>query len=54
MTMVFVNHERGFAREAAEKILFMADREIIEQGTPDDIFNHPKDSRIQECIARIL
>ncbi len=54
ITMVVVTHEMGFAREAADKILFMCDREIIEQGTPADIFEAPKDPRIREFINSIL
>ena len=54
MTMVVVTHEMGFAREAADKILFMADKTIIACGTKEDIFEHPKDPRIQNFIASIL
>ncbi len=45
MTMLIVTHEIGFAKEVANKILFMADGEILESGTPDEIFNHPKYER---------
>lgn len=54
MTMVVVTHEMGFAREAADKILFMCDREIIESGTPEEIFERPRDPRIKEFISSIL
>ena len=54
MTMVVVTHEMGFAREAADKILFMCDREIVESGTPAEIFENPKDQRIKEFIKSIL
>lgn len=54
ITMVVVTHEMGFAREAADKILFMCDREIIEQGTPTEIFETPRDPRIREFINSIL
>lgn len=54
MTMIVVTHEMGFAREVADKILFMGDHVIIEEGTPEDIFEHPKDSRITEFVSKIL
>ena len=54
MTMVVVTHEMGFAKEAASKILFMCDKEIIAEGTKEDIFDHPKDRRIKEFIDSIL
>ena len=54
MTMVVVTHEMGFAREAADKILFMADRSIVACGTKEEIFDHPEDVRIKNFIASIL
>ena len=54
MTMIVVTHEMGFAREAADKILFMGDHQILEEGTPEEIFNHPKDPRISEFVSKIL
>jgi len=45
MTMLIVTHEIGFAKEVAAKILFMSDGEILESGTPDEIFNNPKNER---------
>jgi len=54
MTMVVVTHEMGFAREAADKILFMADRSIVACGTKEDIFDNPEDDRIKNFIASIL
>ncbi|NLD87512.1 MAG: amino acid ABC transporter ATP-binding protein [Clostridiales bacterium] len=54
MTMIVVTHEMGFAREVADKILFMCDREIIGEGTPKDIFENPEDLRIKEFIDSIL
>ena len=54
MTMIVVTHEMGFAREAADKILFIGDHQILEEGTPEDIFNHPKDPRISEFVSKIL
>ena len=52
--MIVVTHEMGFAREAADKVLFMGDHVIIEEGTPEDIFEHPKDPRITEFVSKIL
>ncbi len=54
MTMVVVTHEMGFAREAADKVLFMADQTIIAEGTTEDIFEHPSDERIRSFISSIL
>lgn len=54
MTMIVVTHEMGFAREVSDKILFMGDHKILEEGTPDDIFHHPKDPRITEFVSKIL
>ena len=45
MTMLIVTHEIGFAKEVASKILFMSNGEILESGTPDEIFNNPKNER---------
>ncbi len=54
MTMVVVTHEMGFAREVADKIIFMADGIIEEEGTPDDIFNHPQSPRLQQFLKCVL
>lgn len=54
MTMVVVTHEMGFAREVADRIVFMADGVIVEQGTPDEIFNTPKDPRLQQFLSAVL
>ncbi len=54
MTMVVVTHEMGFAREVATKVLFMADGYIQEQGTPTEIFEHPKNERLQSFLRSIL
>ncbi len=54
MTMVVVTHEMGFAREVASRVLFMADGKLLEQGTPDDIFNHPKHPRLQDFLSKVL
>ncbi len=54
MTMLLVTHEMGFARAAADKIVFMADGEIIEEGKPEDMFSHPKTARAKEFLNHIL
>ena len=54
MTMVIVTHEMGFAREVADRILFMDGGVIAEQGTPDEVFNHPKSERLQTFLAKVL
>ncbi len=54
MTMVVVTHEMGFAKEVADRILFMDDGYIVEQGTPEEIFENPKNARTQNFLAKIL
>ena len=54
MTMVVVTHEIGFAREVADRVLFMADGKLIEEGTPEEIFSHPKSPRLQDFLAKVL
>lgn len=54
MTMVCVTHEMGFAREVGNRVLFMADGRLIEEGTPDDIFNHPKSERLKDFLSKVL
>ena len=54
MTMAVVTHEMGFAREVADRVVFMADGKILEEGTPADIFDHPKDSRLQDFLSKVL
>jgi ABC-type polar amino acid transport system ATPase subunit len=54
MTMVCVTHEMGFARAAADQVIFMANGEIIEIGTPEDIFSHAKQERTQQFLSQIL
>lgn len=54
MTMVVVTHEMGFAREVADRILFMADGRIVEEGTPDEIFRNPKTERLQSFLGKVL
>ena len=54
MTRVVVTHEMGFAREVADRVLFMADGKLIEEGTPEEIFSHPKSPRLQDFLAKVL
>jgi polar amino acid transport system ATP-binding protein len=54
MTMVVVTHEMGFAREVSNRVLFLDDGVILEEGTPDEIFNHPKNERLQSFLAKVL
>ena len=54
MTMVVVTHEMGFAKEVAKKVIFMADGVVQEQGTPVDIFEHPRNERLQAFLKSIL
>ncbi len=54
MTMLLVTHEMGFARAAADKIVFMADGQIVETGTPEEMFTNPKTQRCQEFLNHIL
>ena len=54
MTMVVVTHEMGFAKEIASKVIFMNNGVIEEEGTPDDIFNHPKSERLKEFLGKVL
>jgi len=54
MTMVVVTHEMGFAREVGNRVLFMADGKLVEQGSPSDIFDHPQHHRLQDFLAKVL
>lgn len=54
MTMVVVSHEMGFARNAAHRIIFMDDARIIEDSTPEELFNSPKEPRTREFLSKIL
>lgn len=54
MTSVIVTHEMGFAREVADRVLFMDDGTIVEQGTPTVFFKHPKNQRTQDFLRRVL
>ncbi len=54
MTMVVVTHEMGFAREVASRVIFMADGNIVEDDTPDEVFGNPKSPRLQEFLSKVL
>ena len=54
MTMLCVTHEMGFARKVADKVVFMADGQILEQSTPDDFFEHPKTDLAKDFLSKIL
>ena len=54
MTMVVVTHEMGFAREVADRVLFMADGKLVEEGTPEQIFEHPQSPRLQDFLSKVL
>ena len=54
MTMVVVTHEMGFAREVGNRVLFMADGQLLEEGTPEEIFSAPKHPRLQDFLAKVL
>lgn len=54
MTMVIVTHEMGFAREVADRVLFIDQGVIMEQGTPEELFNNPKNERTQSFLSKVL
>ena len=54
MTMVVVTHEMGFAREVADRVIFMCDGKIVEEGSPDEIFTNPQDPRAKQFLQSIL
>ena len=54
MTMIVVTHEMGFAREVADRVVFMADAEIVEAGTPEHFFTNPQEERTKRFLAQIL
>jgi ABC-type polar amino acid transport system ATPase subunit len=54
ITMVIVTHEMGFAREAADRLLFFDAGQIAEEGTPEEIFEHPREERTRRFLAQIL
>ncbi|AWH93361.1 amino acid ABC transporter ATP-binding protein [Dietzia lutea] len=54
MTMVVVTHEMGFARKAADRVIFMADGELVEQATPEEFFTNPQSARAKDFLSKIL
>lgn len=54
MTMVVVTHEMGFAREVGNRLLFMADGKLLEQGDPKELFDHPQNLRLQDFLSKVL
>jgi len=54
MTMVCVTHEMGFAKEVANRVVFMADGRILEEGSPDEIFTNPQHPRLQDFLSKVL
>ena len=54
MTMVVVTHEMGFARELGNRVLFMADGKLLEEGTPEQIFDNPQNPRLKDFLAKVL
>ena len=54
MTMIVVTHEMGFARKAADRIVFLADGQIVETGTPTEFFAHPTSERAKDFLGKIL
>ena len=54
MTMVVVTHEMGFAKEVANKVLFIDDGQILESGTPEEFFGNPKNPRLKEFLSKVL
>jgi len=54
MTMIVVTHEMGFARKAADRVVFMADGEIVEDQSPEDFFTHPKSDRARDFLSKLI
>jgi glutamate transport system ATP-binding protein len=54
MTMIVVTHEMGFARKAADRVVFMADGQIVEQAKPEEFFTNPQSSRAKDFLSKLL
>ena len=54
MTMAVVTHEMGFAREVADRVVFMAEGKILEEGSPSELFDNPRDPRLQDFLSKVL
>ena len=52
--MVVVTHEMGFAREVGDRVIFMDGGSVVEEGTPDEIFNHPQHNRTKAFLSKVL
>ena len=53
MTMLIVTHEMGFAREVATRVMFIDDKNIMEEGTPQEVFDNPKNDRLREFLSKV-
>ena len=54
MTTVIVTHEMGFAKEVATRVMFIDNGIVLEEGTPDEVFNHPKQQRTKEFLNKVM
>ena len=54
MTMIVVTHEMGFARKAADRVVFMADGQIVEEAAPDEFFTNPKSDRAKDFLSKLI
>jgi len=54
MTMIVVTHEMGFARKAADRVVFMADGQIVEDSTPEEFFTNPQSNRAKDFLSKLL
>jgi ABC-type polar amino acid transport system ATPase subunit len=52
--MVVVSHEMGFAKEVADRVIFMDEGKIVEEGTPDRLFEHPREERTRTFLSKVL
>jgi glutamate transport system ATP-binding protein len=54
MTMIVITHEMGFARKAANRVVFMSDGSLVEQAPPDEFFDHPQSDRAKDFLGKVL
>ena len=54
MTMLIVTHEMGFAKEVANRVIFIDDGKLLEEATPEEFFNHPKNPRLKDFLSKVL
>ena len=54
ITMVVVTHEMGFAKQVADRVIFMEDGRVVEEGTPEKMFEHPESDRVKQFLGKIL